>query len=167
MAASTCTRVLGIDPGTRCLGYALLERRNGKLKLIEAGVLRPDPKQPYARRLAQIHTDLSTLVRRLNPDCAALEAGFVGINASTALKSGEGRGVAMAALAACGLEVHEFAPATVKRASTGQGQAGKTQVARMVALQLGLNHPPQPADATDACAVALCYFTRQRVGLSR
>ncbi|HRJ78917.1 MAG TPA: crossover junction endodeoxyribonuclease RuvC [Planctomycetota bacterium] len=166
MASPGCTRVLGIDPGTRCLGFALLERRKGGLRLIETGVLRPDPREPYARRLAKIHADLCALVQRLAPDCAALEAGFVGINASTALKTGEGRGVALAALAACGLEVHEFAPATVKRASTGQGQAGKTQVARMVALQLGLSHPPQPTDATDAYAVALCYFTRQRVDLS-
>jgi crossover junction endodeoxyribonuclease RuvC len=141
------------------VGFALLA--GPRLKLIEAGVLVANLRLPYAKRLGALYQDLCALLTRLAPTEAAIEAMFVGINAKTALKIGEGRGVALAALANCGLVPAEYPPALVKRAATGKGAASKIQVARMIALQLGLREPPKPADATDACAVALCHMNRR------
>ena len=130
------------------------------MRLIEAGALTANKRLPYAKRLGALYTDLCALVARLAPDEAAIEATFVGINARSALKVGEGRGVALAALANCGLVPAEYPPAIVKRAATGKGAASKQQVARMMALQLGLKEAPKPEDATDACAVALCHLNQ-------
>ncbi len=161
MSAMAEIRVLGLDPGTVRVGYGLLAATGPRLWLIEAGALIADKRLPYAKRLGVLYTDLCALVTRLAPDEAAIEATFVGINARSALKIGEGRGVALAALANCGLVPAEYPPAIVKRAATGKGAAGKQQVARMIALQLGLGEPPKPEDATDACAVALCHINRR------
>ena len=133
-----------------------------RLQLIEAGALCTDKRLPYAKRLGALYTELCALITRLAPDEAAIEAAFVGINARSALKIGEGRGVALAALANCGLTPAEYPPATIKRAATGKGAAGKQQVARMIALQLGLREAPKPEDAADACAVALCHVSRRQ-----
>jgi crossover junction endodeoxyribonuclease RuvC len=154
--------VLGLDPGTRRVGYALLAASGRRLSLIEAGVLVANLRLPYALRLGALYKELCTLVARLAPHEAAIEATFVGINARSALKIGEGRGVALAALANCGLTPAEYPPAIVKRAATGKGAASKQQVARMMALQLGLRDAPKPEDATDACAIALCHINRRK-----
>lgn len=161
VSAMAETRVLGLDPGTRRVGYALLAASGHRLSLIEAGVLVANLRLPYASRLGALYKELCALVTRLAPHEAAIEATFVGINARSALKVGEGRGVALAALANCGLVPAEYPPATVKRAATGKGAAGKQQVARMLALQLGLKEPPKSVDATDACAIALCHINRR------
>lgn len=154
-------RVLGLDPGTLRVGFALIAADGTHLGLIEAGALRADKRLPYAKRLGALYTDLCTLITRLVPDEAALEAAFVGVNTQSALKVGEGRGVALAALANFGLVPAEYPPATIKRAATGKGAASKLQVARMIAAQLGLREAPEPEDATDACAVALCHLNRR------
>ena len=154
-------RVLGLDPGTLRVGFALLEASGPRLQLIEAGALSTNKRLPYAQRLGAIYSDLCALITRLAPNEAAIEATFVGINARSALKIGEGRGVALAALGNCGLVPAEYPPATIKRAATGKGAASKQQVARMIALQLGLREAPKPEDATDACAVALCHINRR------
>jgi len=156
-------RVIGIDPGTRRVGWAVVEKRGNILTLVEAGAISPDAQLPYPERLAAIHTELAKLVERLRPEAAAVESVFVGRNMKSALKTGEGRGVALAALGACGLAVSEYPAREVKRAVTGNGAASKPQVARMVALQLGLDHPPKPEDAADACAVAITHLTRLRL----
>ena len=144
------------------MGFALLAAKGPRLQLIEAGALTADKRLPYAKRLGALYTELCALITRLAPDEAAIEAAFVGINARSALKIGEGRGVALAALTNCGLVPAEYPPATIKRAATGKGAASKQQVARMIALQLGLHDAPKPEDATDACAVALCHVTRRQ-----
>lgn len=155
-------RVLGLDPGTQRVGFALLAANGSRLQLIEAGALCANKRLPYAKRLGALYSELCALITRLAPNEAAIEAAFVGINARSALKIGEGRGVALAALANCGLAPTEYPPATIKRAATGKGAASKQQVARMIALQLGLREAPKPEDATDACAVALCHTNRRK-----
>lgn len=155
-------RVLGLDPGTLRVGFALIAANGTRLGLIEAGALGADKRLPYAKRLGTLYAELCALITRLTPDEAALEGTFVGVNAQSALKIGEGRGVAIAALANCGLVPAEYPPATIKRAATGKGAASKQQVARMIAVQLGLREAPEPEDAADACAVALCHLNRRR-----
>lgn len=149
------------------MGFALIAANGPRLRLIEAGALTADKRLPYAQRLGALYSDLCAMLLRLAPDEAAIEATFVGINARSALKVGEGRGVALAALANCGLVPAEYPPALVKRAATGRGAAGKQQVARMIALQLGLKEPPKSIDATDACAIAICHINRRRSSLSQ
>ncbi len=152
-------RVLGIDPGTRVVGWAIVEGSTSRLKLVGCGAIR-GPEGDYAARLAHIHTELARIAAESGCVEAAVEEIFAGRNMKTALVTGEGRGVALAALGAAGMAVSSFPSKVVKRAVTGNGSASKQQVARMVALQLGLGKPPSPADVTDACAVAITRICR-------
>ena len=157
----TITRVLGIDPGTRVLGWAVLERDGTRFRLIEAGAIVAKGEVPA--RLARIMTELTAVVDRLELHEAAVESIFVGRNYKTALRTGEGRGVVLAVLGRRGLPVAEYPTRLVKRAVTGHGGASKEQVARMVCMQLGLKETPKPDDVTDACAVALTHLIRREM----
>lgn len=154
-------RVLGVDPGTRVVGWAVVEARGSLLRLTACGIIQAAQEDDYARRLAAILQELQEIVGRHVPSEAAVEGVFSGPNPRTALKIGEGRGVALAALGAAGLPVFEYSPSVVKRAATGRGSASKPQVGAMVAMQLGLSGAPKPADAADACAIALCHLHRR------
>lgn len=148
--------ILGVDPGSRHTGYGVIESDGRRHRLVEMGVLDPDPAQELPLRLHFIHGRLSELVARLHPDVMAVEDVFHARSSRSALVLGQVRGVVLLAAAQCGLDVRSFPPATVKLQITGRGQAEKTQVAFMVAHLLAL--PPQEAgDASDALAVALCH----------
>lgn len=155
-------RLLGIDPGTRVVGYGLIDLSGSRLSLVAAGALRPPPQDPVERRLAFLHDALGRLLAEHRPAVAAIEDAFVKADARAALAIGLGRGALLAALGAAGLEVASYPPATVKRAVAGSGKAEKPRVARMVAAILGLPAPPDPLDATDALAVAICHAARFR-----
>jgi len=155
--------VLGIDPGTLVVGYGAVVLRSEGPALLATGVLRASGKAPAATRLGSIRRDLDELIARLKPAVVVVESGFAGVNVQSALRVGEGRGVALACAAAGGAEVVELAPAAVKRSLVGNGAASKEQVARMVAAELGLDDPPRPHDATDALALALTYAHHLRV----
>lgn len=148
--------VLGIDPGTAVTGFgviALDERR--RPRLVECGVLRTKTSDPLHKRLHFLHEGIVELIARHRPDTLAVEDVFYARNVRTTVVLGHARGVILLAGAAAAIDVREFPPAVVKKNITGRGAATKEQVQFMVAKLLKLEHPPQPADAADAVAVAL------------
>ena len=154
-------RVLGIDPGSRYLGFGVVERHGQKFTHVGHGVVRADPRAPLADRLSQIFVGLREAVLRYAPDVVAVEGVFHHKNARSALILGHARGVALLIAAQSGLAVHEYAPARVKRAVGANGNAGKRAVARMVTTLLKLAPEKERSDAFDALAVALCHLGRE------
>ncbi len=151
--------VLGIDPGTRRLGWGVVERRGTRLVHRGHGVIHADEHQPIASRLVTIERDLVEVVRAHAPIVASVEALFYAKDAQAAAKLGHARGVVLLVCARAGLEVFEYAPALVKRAVAGSGRAEKSQVAQMIRVVLGLPSAP-PADAADALALAVTHLQR-------
>jgi crossover junction endodeoxyribonuclease RuvC len=152
-------RILGVDPGTQVCGYAVLETDGERARALDYGVVSSrDPS--VAVRLRVIHEGLLAVIRRLRPDVAVVEGAFFGKNVRSALKIGEGRGVALLAAASEGLDVVEYAPAEVKKSVVGNGRAHKSQVQQMVRIILGLPEVPAPEDAADALAIAICHHHR-------
>jgi len=154
--------VLGIDPGTRVLGWGALVVAGAAPRLIGCGVLRAPARAAVAERLARIQSELDELLRRLRPSAVALEGAFSARNVQSALRIGEARGIVLAAAAKRGLGVTEIAPAAAKKAVLGHGSATKDQVASLVATILGLDRLDVARDATDALAVALAHVNRLR-----
>jgi crossover junction endodeoxyribonuclease RuvC len=134
----------------------VVELRGSALRRVAGGVIRPSPKAPLGERLARIHAELSGVIERFAPDASAVENVFSARNPRSALTLGHARGVALAALAASGLETGEYSPSQVKLAVVGHGAAAKPQVQRMVQRLLGLASAP-PADEADALAIAICH----------
>lgn len=155
--------VLGIDPGSRYLGYGLVELRNHRPTHIASGVVRADGKAPLPQRLATIFGELQTVVDVFKPKAVAVEGVFSHKNARSALILGHARGVALLLAAQRGLDVFEYAPARVKKAVGAGGNDSKDSVARMVERLLQLSEPLERADAYDALAVALCHVNQLRV----
>ena len=152
-------RVLGIDCGGEYTGYGVVEQTDGgPLRYLTAGAIRLSPRQPLAERLLQVFTELRKLIAAYQPDTVAIEDVFYAVNAKSALKLGQVRGVAMLAASSSGLEVAEYAPLAIKSAVVGYGRAEKQQVQHMVTRLLNLPEPPQPADAADALAIAICHL---------
>ena len=156
-------RVLGIDPGLKQTGYGCIEAAPDGEVLLEAGVLRIPRGPDMARRLAALNTPLRALLLELKPDRVVVESVFAHrIRGHTAMLMGHARGVILLAIADAGLDVVELSPAEVKKAITGSGRAGKAQVQHAVAAQLQLADIPEPSDAADALALALCGLRRLR-----
>ncbi|MBO6938551.1 MAG: crossover junction endodeoxyribonuclease RuvC [Deltaproteobacteria bacterium] len=148
-------RVLGIDPGTQRTGWGIVETRRRRLVPLASGVIRTG-KRPLPARLKIIHDSLTEVIREWAPGVVAIEDIFMAKHANAAMKLGHARGAAMVAAANCELDVHEYPPALVKRTVAGKGGADKTQVAKMVAVVLGLKELPG-LDATDALAIAITH----------
>jgi crossover junction endodeoxyribonuclease RuvC len=150
-------RVLGIDCGTECTGYGVVELdgRN-ELECICFGGIKLSPRVPLADRLSTIFDRLGLLIRRHQPDRVAIEEVFYAVNVKSALKLGQVRGVAMLAASSQKIEVAEYSPLTIKSSVVGYGRAEKAQVQLMVARLLCLENIPEPADAADALAIAIC-----------
>lgn len=155
-------RLLGIDPGTRFVGWGLVERsaRDGSLRLIDCGCIAPPANMELKDRLVAIFAELEEIITRLRPDAAALEETFAGVNMKSAIAMGEGRGIALLCLARAKLNILELAPRSIKQAVTGSGAASKPRVAAMVCAQLGLKKAPGPEDVTDALAAAIALARR-------
>jgi crossover junction endodeoxyribonuclease RuvC len=152
-------RVLGIDCGTEYTGYGVVElQRNDELTCLVCGAIHLSPRDPLANRLAIIFKQLGELIEEFRPDDVAIEGIFYAVNAKSALKLGQVRGVAMLAASTAGLSVAEYSPLSIKSAVVGYGRAEKAQVQHMVARLLRLNQLPQPADAADALAIAICHL---------
>lgn len=147
-------RVLGIDPGSRVTGWGLVEERGGRLSQVASGV--SAPRGELAARLGQVARDVEELIERFRPEAMAVERAFLGKSVASALRLGEARGVLYAVAGRCGLAVVDYAPATVKVAVAGVGNAEKEMVARGVQQLLGGVH--SAGDATDALAVAICHL---------
>jgi crossover junction endodeoxyribonuclease RuvC len=148
--------VLGIDPGTAALGYGIVERSGGALRAVDHGCLTTSPELPLAERLLAIHARVAELIELHVPSVVAVERVFFSRNAQTAMAVGHARGVVLLAAAQAGVLVAEATPNEVKSAVAGYGAADKEQVSRMVALVLGMTARPEPDDAADALAVAVC-----------
>ncbi len=155
-------RVFGIDCGTNCTGYGVVDMETGPRKTrlvgVAAGGLKLPKTQPLPERLAYIFAELSALLEIHRPDVVAVEEVFYSVNAKSALKLGHVRGVALLAAAMQGLPVAEYAPLCIKSAVVGYGLAQKEQVQFMVARLLNLESAPEPADAADALAIAICHM---------
>jgi len=154
-------RVLGVDPGlTRC-GVGVVEQNLGRQPtLIAAGVIRTDPDQEVAKRLLAIERELQDWLDNYQPETVAIERVFAQQNLHSVTGTAQAAGVAMLIAARQGLTVATHTPTEVKAAITGSGRADKAQIAAMVARILKLASPPQPADAADAVALALCHLWR-------
>jgi crossover junction endodeoxyribonuclease RuvC len=155
--------VLGIDPGLSRCGYGCVEARTGGPRAVAIGVLRTDHHTPLPDRLAELQAELRALIAEFRPDVVAVERVFFQVNVRTAMSVGQASGLAMAEAAASGCEVVQYSPNEVKQAVAGDGRADKGQVQRMVQALLGLAAPPQPADAADAAALALCHLAHAPV----
>jgi crossover junction endodeoxyribonuclease RuvC len=154
--------VLGIDPGMRVCGWGIV-RGEGRLGFEACGAIKPRPKDTFAQRLLVIHEEIVRLIDVYAPTEVAIEDPFVGaLQPASALAIGQARAAAMIAAAAAGLEVELYAPAAVKAAVSGYGQGDKRQVQAMVRLLLSLEEPPEPLDAADALAVAICHLSSRR-----
>jgi len=155
--------ILGVDPGTAITGYGLVREEDDRLSLEDCGVITTTAGQALPVRLQVIYQGLTELARRHRPDAAAVEELFFSRNARTALAVGHARGVVLLALADAGLPVFEYKPMEVKRAIAGYGGADKSQVGEMVRLLLDLDRVPQPDDAADALAIAICHIHSARM----
>ena len=147
--------VLGIDPGSRRTGYGLLAVRDRSVGYVASGCIKAEIGD-MPERLGIIYRGVSELIDQFNPTELAIEEVFLAKNASSALKLGQARGVAIAAAVAGELPVHEYAAKRVKQSLVGTGRGSKEQVAHMVRILLKLPGAPQ-ADAADALAIALCH----------
>jgi crossover junction endodeoxyribonuclease RuvC len=155
--------ILGIDPGTAITGYGLVLENEQGLALVDYGVVTTPSGQPLPERLQTIYQGLTGVVRAHRPCAAAVEELFFSRNARTALSVGHARGVTLLALADAGLPIFEYKPLEIKQAVAGYGGAKKEQVQEMVRMLLNLDHVPQPDDAADAVAVAVCHIHSARM----
>ncbi len=152
--------ILGIDPGTNIMGYAILHAAGNKTDLIDLGVLDMRKEEMYYARLQRIFFFTQEIIERHNPTELAIESQFVQMNIQSTLKLGKGQGVAIAAALAKDIPVNEYAPLKIKMAITGNGQASKEQVADMLRRMMHIPDElmPKKLDATDALACAYCHF---------
>ena len=154
-------RVLGIDCGSERTGYGVIDSDGSVHRMLAAGVIRTNPKQPFAARLLEIAKGLRVVIRLHTPEVAAVEEVFHAANAKTALKLAHVRGVALMAAAEAGVELAEYSALEVKTSVVGYGRAEKCQVQVMVQSLLGIPNAVESEDACDALAVAICHATRE------
>lgn len=156
--------VIGIDPGTAITGYGLVrETGDGSLSVVDFGVIKTSTNIDMPDRLLKLHQGLSEILVLHRPDSGAVEKLFFQRNVRTAISVGQGRGVALLALAGVGMPVAEYTPLEIKQAVAGYGGADKNQVQQMVRALLDLEDVPKPDDAADALAVAICHLHSYRM----
>jgi crossover junction endodeoxyribonuclease RuvC len=156
-------RIIGIDPGTGILGFGVIEVRQGKAVLVDAGVITTPPHTPLPDRLEDIYSNLTEIIVASKPEIMAIEKLFFAQNVTTAMSVSHARGVAMLTGKQAGLIIEEYTPQQIKQTITGYGKADKKQVQEMVRLQLGLKEVPKPDDCADALAAAImCAFMNRR-----
>lgn len=153
-------RVLGIDPGSETTGWGVVEGdSNGRsYRLIEFGAVKLSSSATFSSRLLKISRALEEVIVRLKPDACAIEEAFYSVNPKVTLKLGQVRGVALLAAENAALQIGEYSPRLVKQTVAGYGNAEKQQVQEMVRILLSLPAVPEPHDAADALAIAICHF---------
>ena len=155
--------MLGVDPGTATTGYGVVtERADGEFEMLACGVVRTAAGDPMHLRLQELFRDLRAIIREFQPDEMAVEKLFFGRNVTTAISVGQARGAILLAAAEEALPVVEYTPAEVKQAISGYGNAEKRQVQEMVRQVLHLDAAPQPDDAADGVAIAVCHLQSAR-----
>ena len=156
-------KILGIDPGLVQTGYGIIIINNKDPQIVDYGVVKPIVNEELASRLLTIFEDVSEIINMHKPSIFSIEDVFYGKNAKSALRLGQARGAAMVAAASAGLSIHEYSARKIKQAVTGNGNAHKEQVQFMVKATLKMNKLPEPIDASDALATALCHFQQFRL----
>ena len=150
-------RILGIDPGTAIMGWVVIDADGGEVALVSYGVLTTPAKTPLPQRVELLYNGLAHVLAAYRPDAAGIEELFFSKNVTTALSVAHARGVALLALQQAGVRIFEYKPMAVKQAVVGYGHADKQQMQHLVQMTLNLDHLPQPDDAADALAVAICH----------
>ena len=156
-------RVLGVDPGTLVLGYGVIDSEQGRVTMVDCGIITAPSRSPVSERLAYMYQHLLEIVSRQKPDVLAVEQPFFNKNVRSAIAIGQAQAIAILTAGNNGIPVYEYPPARVKQSVAGYGTGSKEQVQIMVRLHLGLPATPQPMDATDALAVALCHLNETHV----
>ena len=162
-------RVLGVDPGSEVTGWGVVEGdENGRsYRLVEFGTLKLSTSASFSSRLLKIFRGLEEVIERLKPDACAIEEAFYSVNPKVTLKLGQVRGIALLVAESAALEIGEYSPRLVKQTVAGYGNADKPQMQEMVRVLLSLRAVPEPHDAADALAIAICHFhhagVRQRL----
>lgn len=155
-------RILGVDPGTVNLGYSIVDGE-GDMQMVDCGVINVSSRLAMEQRLRVLYDSLTEIIATHKPGEAAIEDPFVGHNVRSAFAIGRAQAVAILAAANQGLPVYYYPPAVIKQQITGYGQCDKQQIQQMVRIQLGLSEVPQPSDAADALAVAICHIQQSRL----
>lgn len=155
-------RILGIDPGTITMGYGVIDEEGDELRAVDFGALSA-PSTPLPQRLHHLYLKLLDIIARYQPAEAAIEEPFVAKNVASALAVGQAIGIAMVATAEKGIPIHQYTPTEIKKAVASYGHSGKRQIQEMVRIHLGLPSPPEPSDAADALAVAICHIQKRRL----
>jgi len=151
-------RILGIDPGTVVMGYGVIDSQADEMTLVCCNALTCSQRSPLGERLSYLYDKLSEVIVDYQPDVVAIEQPFFAKNVRTALAIGKAQAVAMLAASQKGIPVYEYTPAQIKRVVANYGASSKEQIQEMVKLQIGLTEIPQPNDAADALAVAICHL---------
>lgn len=159
--------ILGLDPGTNVMGYGIILVESSRVKLIQFGVIQMGKTGAHELKLKKIFDRVLALVDEFNPDEVALEAPFFGKNVQSMLKLGRAQGVAMSAALYREVPIVEYAPKKVKQSVTGNGNASKEQVARMLMQIFNIKEMPKLLDASDALAVAVCHHYQNGVVKSK
>ena len=156
-------RILGIDPGLACTGFGIIDIVSNQLKIIDYGVIKTDQKSQLNIRLNTIFKDLKYIIDKFNPSVMSVEQIFYGKNVKSALLLGHARGVPLLLSAEFKLALYEFSARRIKQSLTGNGNASKEQVQFMVQKLLCMEELPNPMDASDALAAAICYNQNFRI----
>lgn len=156
-------RIIGIDPGTGILGFGVIDVVNGKMKLVDAGVITTPAHTPLDVRLEDIFDGLTEIIAATKPEVMSIEKLYFAQNVTTAMSVSHARGVAMLTGRKAKIPIAEYTPLQIKQTVTGYGKADKKQVQEMVRLQLGLSEVPKPDDCADALAAAITHSFMSRV----
>ena len=151
-------RVMGIDPGSNCTGFGIVEEIKSDLHAIHWSSVRSSPQHSFPERLKRIYDELVLAMEKFQPDVVAVEDLFYATNVKTVIKLAQTRGVILLAAVNCGIELAEYSPLEIKQSVVGYGRADKNQVCDMVTVLLRLKEKPEPFDASDALAVAICHI---------
>ena len=156
-------KIIGIDPGLSCTGFGIIEISENNKTIIDYGVVKTNSKDPLCDRLKVLYEDLKYIIEKYKPTVMSIEQIFYGKNVKSALLLGHARGVPMLLSAIYKLPLYEFSPRRIKQSLTGNGNSTKEQVQFMVKKILLMDELPQPIDASDALAIAVCYNQNFRI----
>ena len=156
-------KIIGIDPGLSCTGFGIIEVSENNKSIIDYGVVKTDSKDPLCDRLKVLHEDLEYIIKKYKPTVMSIEQIFYGKNVKSALLLGHARGIPMLLSATYKLPLYEFSPRRIKQSLTGNGNSTKEQVQFMVKKILLMDQLPEPIDASDALAIAVCYNQNFRI----
>ena len=149
---------MGIDPGSNCTGFGVVEEVKGNLQAVHWSSVSSSPKDAFPKRIKHIYDELILAMGKFNPEVVAVEDLFYATNVKTVVKLAQTRGIALLAAVNSGLAVAEYSPLEIKQSVVGYGRADKNQVQDMVTTLLRLKEKPEPLDASDALAAAICHI---------